>query len=127
MLSRLRDALRGLYLVSQGTTQNFEARITGTKDHAGPAGDSKPEYDRYVERYRREGLSLELVEEAEETLANWKRQPEPTGREYERDTLAWKRRIATDERPASEVARVNWVSRQTVYNYRKLYATTDND
>lgn len=118
---RFRDALRGLYLVSQGTTQNFNVRVTGTKEHHGPAGEGFPAYDHFVWRLRREGLTDELVAEAEETLANWKRQPELVDREYERFSLAWKRRVANDDRDIAEVCRLYSVSRWQVYGLRSQY------
>jgi len=121
LMIRFKDALRGLFLVSQGTTQNFAARTTGTKEHHGPSGEAWPDYDRFADRFAKEGLSRELVEEAEEALANWKRQPEPKDREFARGTLAWKRRVANDDGDIADICRIYSLSRWQVYGIRSRY------
>lgn len=116
--ARLLAACRRMFLCSQASAMNLDAiRVTGTKEFGRPSGEGKPEWEMFQMSYARAKLRSEreqVVISAEQFASAWKRQSEPTDREHERGSLAWKRAIANDERPASEVARLFSVSRQQV-------------
>jgi len=125
--ARLFTALRGLYLLSNGATAKIDAnRVNGSKERPlFPAGDGRPVHEEYAVRWARafsDAGRLEVVIAAEEELERWRVAPDPPqGVEPERGSWAWKKRIAEDNRPSREVARVYSVSHVTVCDYRRRY------
>ena len=124
--ARLFTALRGLYLLSNGATAKIDAnRVNGSKERPlFPAGDGRPVHEEYARRWagaRTERDRVDCVEDAERELASWRRQSEPQDREFERGSLAWKRRIANEKRGTAEVARLYSVSRHQVAGFRSRY------
>ena len=123
---RMRAALWGLFWLSNGATMKIDAnRVSQSKDRPGfPAGDGYPLVDEYALRWsgaRTWKDKREVVQEAEKALQSARRQPEPADREFERGSLAWKRRIANDDRSTAEVARLYTVSRHQVAGFRSQY------
>lgn len=107
--ARLKAACFSMVLCSQGSTQNLQGRITGTKEFGRPSGEGRPEWEKFTLDFARCKTRAErelVVLEAEAYLSAWKRQSEPEDREYERGSLAWKRMVANHPGPASEVHRL---------------------
>lgn len=126
LAERMRVALWGMYWLSNGSTMRMDAnRVTQSKDRPGfPAGDGFPLVDEFAVRWRGArtwNAKRDVVQEAEKALQSARRQPEPEDREFERGSLAWKRRIANDDRGTAEVARLYTVSRHQVCGFRSQY------
>lgn len=124
---RMRAALWGLYWISNAPASKLDANpVTHSKDPSrAPTGEGFPLVDEFALRWQGAHSArskAEVVKAAEEALERALRAPEPpAGVEPERGSWAWKKRIAEDQRPSREVARVFSVSHVTVCDYRRRY------
>lgn len=122
----IRQLLLDLEMVSHGKTMGFEGRTSGSKDPS-PVLYGDPdlphlEYAARWDRARTESARAVLVEEARTELGRLRRTPPPQKTLLEPGSLAWKRDIANDRKTTvAELARLNGISRVTVYEYRRLY------
>jgi hypothetical protein len=121
--SRMQLTLIRMVLISEGKTTKLGDVIHGGDPDRSPRGprSSMAEYHRRQwRRARSHEARLEALQEAEKALIRARyasRANSPL-----RDTLEWKRWVASDPRPAKVVAQVYEVSLSHVYYLRKQHA-----
>lgn len=123
---RLWNALVAMQLLSNGKTQRFDGdRVSGSRGSSlFPAGEARCEFLDFQARFARARSyksRLEIVEDAERTLEQW-RKSRPSARP-EPHTYWWRVEIANSDLPPKEILRVYSISRQSLWTYRRKYRT----
>jgi hypothetical protein len=127
MEREMRKTLAELELISHGRVPHIEGRVTGSKDHSPIMRVDEEAYPHEFWRGEWNAATTdqerrEALEGAWRALEGLRRQPQPPDELLERGTLAWKRRIANDNRTSvAELARLHGISRRTVYTYRRKF------
>jgi hypothetical protein len=122
----MRQLLLDLELCSHGRTMGLDGRVTGSKDQSPILRSDEEPYPH--EEFRARWASarsatarFEVVRKAREALRDLRRTPAPQRALLEPGSLAWKRDIANSSDSVEDLVRVNEISRQTVWRYRKMY------
>lgn len=133
LISQARTTIARLELISHGGTANFGPQ-TGSGEALYPPGgivrrdDKEPDqphkshlhYRRRLARCNTNHDLERLIEEAEETLRRWKHTPNAP-----KDSRAWKEQVAHDTRKPSVIAKDFGITRQYVWQIKRLYGTQE--
>lgn len=129
LIAQARTVIARLELVSHGRTANLGPTNSDSAPAFPPGGiagrdDREPDqphkshlhYNKQFLRCETNGDLLELIEDAQETLHDWQH-----SRRAPRDSRAWKALVAADTRRPGDIAEDYGISRQYVWQIKKMY------
>ena len=126
---RLWTTLVRMQLLSNGTTAKLDGDFIKGSKQGGflPAGEHHCEFLSFQVRFARAnnyGSKEAIVQEAEQCLREWTHSRVPVGNAKDQNT-AFQKMVANQPGSVTEVARLNQISRQSVYEFRRKYRDTE--